>query len=241
MDNRNELIVNNLGLARKVAHTYAKRSGLDFSDLQGEAFVGLVKAADKFDPSKGTFSSFAYTWIRASVAAFLLDNARTVKLSGTRTGRKLFHGLARVRARLEAQELPVNVETIAAELKADADEVAELLPLVDQAEARLDATVPVGDEGAEENIGSHLASDEPAADARIEADEFHNLAVACAEAFEPELRSARERAIWIEHLMAETPVTLADLGRRFGVTRARMHQEANALRKRYADHVRSFA
>ena len=76
----NALVESNLRLVTKIARRYTSR-GLEFSDLVQEGNIGLMKAAVKFDPSKGfRFSTYATWWIRQSIGRAIADFARTVRI-----------------------------------------------------------------------------------------------------------------------------------------------------------------
>jgi RNA polymerase primary sigma factor len=77
---KNELVEANLRFVVSVAKQYAGR-GLDISDLVSEGNIGLIKAAEKFDATKGIkFISYAVWWIRQSILQSLADNSRTIRL-----------------------------------------------------------------------------------------------------------------------------------------------------------------
>jgi|LauGreDrversion4_2_1035121.scaffolds.fasta_scaffold27924_4 RNA polymerase primary sigma factor len=75
-----ELIVGNLRFVISVAKTY-QNQGIDIMDLISEGNIGLIKAAERFDPTSGLkFISYAVWWIRQSIMASLNENARTIRL-----------------------------------------------------------------------------------------------------------------------------------------------------------------
>ena len=77
---KNELVEANLRFVVSVAKQYVGR-GLDISDLVSEGNIGLIKAAEKFDATKGVkFISYAVWWIRQSILQSLADNSRTIRL-----------------------------------------------------------------------------------------------------------------------------------------------------------------
>ena len=79
-DARNELITSNLRLVVKIAHDF-KKYGVTFADLVQEGNVGLMTAADKFDPKHGAkFSYFAAFWIKQSMRKAILNQSRTIRI-----------------------------------------------------------------------------------------------------------------------------------------------------------------
>ena len=77
---RNDLITNNVRLVMNIANHYKNR-GIAFDDLVSEGYIGLIKAADKFDPSKGNkFSTYATYWIRQAITRAISDQSRTIRI-----------------------------------------------------------------------------------------------------------------------------------------------------------------
>ena len=80
VESRNQLVQANLGLVHRVARQYVNR-GLTFDDLVGEGNLGLIRAAQEYDPSLGTrFSTYANYWIRDAIRAALANTAATIRL-----------------------------------------------------------------------------------------------------------------------------------------------------------------
>lgn len=76
----NELILGNLRFVISVAKMY-QNTGMDLNDLINEGNIGLIKAADKFDPNSGNkFISYAVWWIKQSIMSALNDNSRTIRI-----------------------------------------------------------------------------------------------------------------------------------------------------------------
>src|SRR5262249_11539916 len=80
IDSRNRLVQANLGLGLKVARQYLRR-GVSLDDLVGEGNLGLIRAAQEYDPSHGTrFSTYATYWIREAIRAALDNTTTTIRL-----------------------------------------------------------------------------------------------------------------------------------------------------------------
>ena len=76
----NELVVGNLRFVISVAKMY-QNQGLDLLDLISEGNIGLIKAAERFNPTSGLkFISYAVWWVRQSIIASLNENARTIRI-----------------------------------------------------------------------------------------------------------------------------------------------------------------
>lgn len=109
-DNRDEkalhrLITAYMRLAISMAAKF-KRYGAPMNDLIQEASLGLMKAADKFDPDRGVrFSTYAVWWIKASIQDHVMRNWSMVRTGSTSSQKSLFFNMRRVQARLEREAL----------------------------------------------------------------------------------------------------------------------------------------
>lgn len=121
-----KLVNHNLRLVVKVAYKY-KASAANMMDLIQEGNLGLMRGIEKFDPSKGVpLSNYVCQWISANIIRHILRNHRLVRLGTTEDQRKIFWNLSKIRAKLEAQGLPVTTENLAAHLKVSESDVAEM-------------------------------------------------------------------------------------------------------------------
>jgi len=111
-DNRDEqalhrLITAYMRLAISMAAKF-KRYGAPMNDLIQEASLGLMKAADKFDPDRGVrFSTYAVWWIKASIQDYVMRNWSMVRTGSTSSQKSLFFNMRRVQARLEREAAAV--------------------------------------------------------------------------------------------------------------------------------------
>ena len=95
------LITAYMRLAISMASKF-RRYGAPMNDLIQEASLGLMKAADKFDPDRGVrFSTYAVWWIKASIQDYVMRNWSMVRTGSTSSQKSLFFNMRRVRARLE--------------------------------------------------------------------------------------------------------------------------------------------
>src|ERR1700688_626612 len=110
----NALVVSHLRLVVKIARGFTGY-GLPIADLIAEGNVGLMQAAEKFDPDRGfRFATYAMWWIRAAIQEYILHNASMVKMGTTAAQKKLFFNLRKMKARmaqLEQGDLPAEMVT----------------------------------------------------------------------------------------------------------------------------------
>ncbi|MGF1511359.1 MAG: RNA polymerase sigma factor RpoD/SigA [Myxococcota bacterium] len=230
-----KLVVHNLRLVVKLAYKY-RRAWTSILDLVQEGNVGLVEAVGRFDPFKGAkFSTYATFWIRAYILRFLLEHSRTVRLSRTRVGRKLFFQLSRERAKLRAQGIEPGPRLLAERLGVDQGELEEVVRHMDQPEVRLDA--PMSEEGSGATLLDSMTAEGHSPEAETFRRELTEDVSEALNAFAETLQDEREVAAWEEHLLSEDPVSLSELGARFGVTKQRMGQIVAGIRKRLKGHL----
>jgi RNA polymerase sigma-32 factor len=125
-------------LAISMASKY-RRYGAPMPDLIQEAGVGLMKAAEKFDPDRGVrFSTYAVWWIKASIQDYVMRNWSMVRTGSTSSQKALFFNLRRVRAKLE-REASANGEVLDSQRLREmiATEVGVPLRDVEMMDARL--------------------------------------------------------------------------------------------------------
>src|SRR5260221_9368510 len=140
-----ELVGSHLRFAVKLARGYAGY-GLPVADLIAEGNVGLMQAAEKFDPERGfRFATYAMWWIRAAIQEFILHNSSLVKMGTTAAQKKLFFNLRKLKARmaeLEQGDLSPEVVTeIATELAVPEQDVVDMNRRLAAADQSLNVTL----------------------------------------------------------------------------------------------------
>jgi RNA polymerase sigma-32 factor len=227
-----DLVGSHLRLVIKIARGFAGY-GLPILDLIAEGNVGLMQAAQKFDPYRGfRFATYAMWWIRAAVQEHILHSTSLVKMGTTAAQKKLFFNLRRMKGQLERREQgdlsPEWAETIAAELGVPEEDVVEMNRRMSGGDRSLNMTMT--DDGETEWV-DRLVDERPNQEFLLaEADELAQRRKLLGEALTR--LNEREREIVIERRLRDEPLTLEDLSRRFHVSRERIRQlEVRAVEK----------
>jgi RNA polymerase sigma-32 factor len=232
------LVTANLRLVVKIAYEY-RRAYKNIMDLIQEGNIGLMQAVKRYDPYRGVkLSSYAAWWIRAYILRFILNNWRLVKLGTTQAQRKLFFNLRKKRAELQALGVdPTNAE-IAKQLNVPENEVAEMEVRLQASEKSLDA--PVGDaEGRSIAKVDMMPSAVEGPEALLADNELQGLLKEKLAEFRKTLAGKdKELAIFDERLVADDPLTLQELGDRFGISRERVRQLEQRLTGRLREYLR---
>jgi RNA polymerase sigma-32 factor len=198
-----------------------------------------MQAVKRYDPYRGVkLSSYAAWWIRAYILRFILNNWRLVKLGTTQAQRKLFFNLRKKRAELVALGIdPTNAE-IAKQLNVPESEVAEMDVRLQSSEKSLDA--PMGDgEGRATAKVDTMPSLVEGPESLIADSELQGLLKEKLGAFRTTLvGKEKDLAIFDERLVADEPLTLQELGDRFGISRERVRQLEQRLTGRLREYLR---
>jgi RNA polymerase sigma-32 factor len=227
-----QLVGSHLRLVVKIARSFGGY-GLPLADLVAEGNVGLMQAAEKFDPDRGfRFATYAMWWIRAAIQEYILHTWSLVKMGTTAAQKKLFFNLRKLKGRMEELEQgdlsPETVTAIATELDVPEQEVVEMNRRLAGADNSLNAIM--GGDGDSEWL-EMLPDERPSHEIMIaDADEFRqrrDLLGAALEKLNP-----RERDILTERRLKDEPSTLEELSHRYAVSRERIRQiEVRAFEK----------
>ena len=234
-----QLVTANLRLVVKIAYEYW-RAYKNIMDLVQEGNIGLMQAVKRYDPYRGVkLSSYAAWWIRAYILRFILNNWRLVKLGTTQAQRKLFFNLRKKRAELVAMGIEPTDAEVAKRLNVPESDVAEMDVRLTSSEKSLDA--PVGDtDGRSVAKVDMVPSLAQGPEALMAAGELQALLKDKLAQFRTTLSGKnKELAIFDDRLVADDPLTLQELGDRFGISRERVRQLEQRLTGKLREYLKA--
>src|ERR1700720_2712950 len=229
LDAARQLVLSHLRFVVHIARGYLGY-GLPMGDLVQEGNVGLMKAVKRFDPAVGVrLVSFAVHWIRAEIHEYVLRNWRLVKVATTKSQRKLFFNLRKMKKNL-AWLSEAETAAVARELGVEISDVREMEQRLSARDMSFDPT-PESDE--EDNYSPAMYLPATNADPAIEVereeweeDSSDRLGLAL------EKLDERSRAILKRRWMADEKATLHELADEYGISAERVRQvESNAISK----------
>lgn len=223
-----KLVTSNLRLVVMIAREY-QRAFRNLLDLIQEGSIGLMEAVKNFDPYRGIrFPSYAVWWIRAYIIRYLMNNWRMVKIGTTQAQRKLFFNLEKEKQKLEAEGLIPGPKLLAQRLGVKEKDVVEMLQRLFNPDVSTD--IPIGEDG-EATLLNFLGDNNQNPAERIPEAEYRKVLREKVEEFATSLKD-KELVIFRERLLNEEPLTLREIGERYGISRERVRQIEERVKKK---------
>lgn len=225
------LITANLRLVVKIANDFQKVQA-NLLDLIQEGNYGLMQAVKKYNPYRGVkLSSYAAWWIRAYILKHLMDHKSQVKIATTAAQRKLFYNLQKETDRLLAEYDVADVKKIAENLSVSEKDVIEMQKRLSANDLSLDAPVSRLEGETQSTYGDLLADEGDSVEEVLANKQSKAIFEAHVGEFKEKLKG-RDLEIFNDRIMSSTPLTLQELGARYGVSRERARQlESRILKK----------
>jgi RNA polymerase sigma-32 factor len=223
------LIKANLRFVVKVAAEYSK-FGSKMIDLIQEGNVGLMHAVREFNPYKGArLITYAVWWIRGYIQEFMMRQYSMVRIGTTQNQRKLFYKLKKEKEALDAMGIEPSMQLLSSRLGIPEDEVRDMAQRMSGRDLSLDR--PLDDESGA-NLGDMQKnhSDQPLDEQLAKAEQLAMLTEKINE-IRPDL-SDREKIILDERILNDDPLTLQEIGEKYGITREAVRQMEQRLMKK---------
>jgi RNA polymerase sigma-32 factor len=222
------LVTANLRLVVMIAREY-QHAVRTLLDLIQEGNIGLMEAVKNFDPYRGIrFPSYAVWWIRAYIIRYVMNNWRMVKIGTTQAQRKLFFNLQKEKDRLEAEGFVARPKLLAQRLDVKESEVVEMEQRLSARDLSVDAPLEAGEATT---MLDFLPSKEATVEEAVASAESRELISQKVRAFGHTL-TGKERIIFESRLMAEEPLTLQEIGDRYAISRERVRQIEERVKKK---------
>ena len=229
-----KLIMANLRVSVAIASEYL-HTGADHMDLIQEGNVGLMQAIKKFDPTKNVrFYAYAAWWSRAYILRYLLNTYRLVKIGTTQDQRKLFYNLRKEKAKLERDGFAPDTKLLADRLNVRERDIIEMDQRLGNWEQSLDQPIGENQDGSLLDI---LPSQQQPADEQLADHQLRVLFRAKLADFTKTLEE-RDEDILRNRILSDTPLTLDDLGDKYGITKERTRQLEARIIKRLRDYIK---
>lgn len=226
------LVKSNLRFVVKIAAEYAKFSS-KLIDVIQEGNVGLMHAVKEFNPYKGNrLITYAVWWIRGYIQEYLMRQFSMVRIGTTANQRKLFYQLQRQKQELESMSSPESVALLSSKLGIPEDEITEMAKRLSSRDISLDK--PSNSEDESSTPLSNLLKKEDGSlplDEQMALEEQLTLLMDAVNELRASL-TEKEKILLEERVLSDDPLTLQEIGDKYGITREAVRQtEARLMKK----------
>ena len=231
-----KLVTSHLRLVAKIAMRY-KGYGLPLNEMISEGNVGLMQAVKKFEPEKGfRLATYAMWWIKASIQEYILRSWSLVKIGTTTAQKKLFFNLKKLKNQIapkaEGDLKDEHVKKIANRLNVDEKEVVSMNRRLSGKEHSLNT--PIGEDGDEWQ--DWLIDKEMDQELKFsQQEEMKQRKDLLQDSVK--ILNKREKDILYSRRLADEPVTLEDLSKKFKISRERIRQIENKAFEKLQKHM----
>jgi RNA polymerase sigma-32 factor len=226
------MVTSHLRLVAKIAMGY-RGYGLPLGELISEGNLGMMQAVKRFDPDRGfRLATYAIWWIRAAMQEYILHSWSLVKMGTTAAQKKLFFNLRKLKGQMQAIDdgdmAPEHVAKIAHRLKVSEEEVVNMNRRLASPDHSLNAPMRRDGEGEWQDWLVDDTEDQEVRFAeREKLSDRRQLLVRALKTL-----SERERHIFNERRLKDSPATLESLSQQYGISRERVRQiEVRAFQK----------
>ena len=236
-----KLVTSHLRLVAKIAMGY-RGYGLPVAELISEGNIGMMQAVERFDPERGCrLATYAMWWIKASIQEYILHSWSLVKIGTTAAQKKLFFNLRKLKGQMQAIDdgdlSPETVKAIATRLEVSEKEVISMNGRLSGPDHSLNAPKIVDGDGEWQDWLEDEGQNQE--QSLAETEELDKRTKLLNEAMER--LDTRERHILSQRKLIDTPLTLDELSKEYGISRERVRQiEARAFEK-LQKHIKELA
>ena len=231
-----KLVTSHLRLVAKIAMRY-KGYGLPLNEMISEGNIGLMQAVKKFEPEKGfRLATYAMWWIKASIQEYILRSWSLVKIGTTTAQKKLFFNLKKLKNQIapkaEGDLKDEHIKNIANRLNVNEEEVVSMNRRLSGKEHSLNT--PIGEDGDEWQ--DWLIDKEMDQELKFsQQEEMKQRKELLQDSVK--ILNKREKDILYSRRLADEPVTLEDLSKKFKISRERIRQIENKAFEKLQKHM----
>ena len=230
-----QLVVCNLRLVVKIAMKFQRFWKHNMNDLIQEGNIGLLRAAQKYDPTRNVkFSYYAAFWIKAYILKYIQDNFRVVKIVTTEGQRKLFFKLRQERDRLASQGINPTPDRLAENCGVSEEDIVDMDQRLHSTNVFLDA--PLNADSDTEWL-EVLESNDESTESQVSKKQLSDMVRQKMLQFKKTM-TYRERNIFDRRIYSENPQTLQEIGDFLGISRERVRQVEREILLKIRDYLK---
>lgn len=227
-----QLVKSNLRLVVKMAFKFHSQWA-NVLDLIQQGNMGLMQALGKYDPYNETntrFSTYAAYWVRSCIYNYIKDNYRIVRLGSTRHGRRLFDNLRKEREKLIQMGVTPTTKALSDSMDIPEEEIVVFSQHFNQPALGFDNPIGMNDDNAR-SLSETISGWEDTPDEYVANEEISSRISQKLQEFYETLVNPRDQVIWNRRLIADSPVSLQELGDEYGISKERVRQLEGRIKK----------